>query len=466
MFTKILIANRGAIACRIIRTLRNMGISSVAVYAQADANSLHVEQADESYCLGDGRATETYLNQDRLFEIVHLCGAQAIHPGYGFLSENPDFVNRCEAEGIVFIGPTAEQMRAFGLKHSARELAQRSNVPLLPGSALLDTVEDATAAAAAIGYPIMLKSTAGGGGIGMQLCWDESELRNAYETVRRLSETNFSNSGVFLEKFIEFARHIEVQIFGDGTGKAIALGERDCSTQRRNQKVIEESPASNIPEKIRQQLYDTAVQLVSSVNYRNAGTVEYVYDQHTRQFYFLEVNTRLQVEHAVTEQLFNIDLVEWMVSLAANEFADLEDVKKSLSPKGHCIEVRIYAENPNKDFQPCAGLLSQVAFPTQPGLRIDHWIEAGLEVSPLFDPMLAKCIVHADDRPSALSQLDKVLADTELYGIETNIDYARKVLETEAFKNGGVFTRYLNDFPYHPSSVDVLSSGTMTTIQD
>ncbi len=319
MFTKVLIANRGAIATRIIRTLKQMGCQSVAVYNEADVDSLHVQQADEAYSLGHGRATDTYLNQDKLFEIIKQSGAQAVHPGYGFLSENAAFVKRCEDNGIAFIGPTTEQMESFGLKHTARQLAEDNHIPLLPGTDLLENVELALEQAEAIGYPVMLKSTAGGGGIGMQLCWDSTELKNSYASVRRMGESNFSNNGVFLEKFIQRARHIEVQVFGDGKGKAIAIGERDCSTQRRNQKVIEEAPAPNLHESARKDLHQTAMRLVKAVNYRNAGTVEFVYDQESGQFYFLEVNTRLQVEHGVTEEVFSIDLVEWMIKLAAQE---------------------------------------------------------------------------------------------------------------------------------------------------
>ena len=463
MFNKVLIANRGAIATRIIRTLRQLGVKSVAVYAEADIDSLHVVQADEAHSLGSGRASDTYLNQDKLLEIAQRSGVDAIHPGYGFLSENPGFVARCEAVGIVFIGPTPEQMRAFGLKHTARELARANKIPLLPGTDLLNDVDEAVTAAKAIGYPVMLKSTAGGGGIGMQLCGSDVELRKAFDSVRRLSESNFANSGVFLEKFIDRARHIEVQIFGDGRGHAVALGERDCSTQRRNQKVIEECPAPNIPDTVRQQLHSTAVRLVQAVEYRNAGTVEFVYDQREDKFYFLEVNTRLQVEHGVTEQVFGVDLVAWMLQLAAGDMTTLPAVP---AMHGHAIQVRVYAEDPNKDFQPCAGLLSEVQFPQQDNVRIDHWIESGIEISPFFDTMLAKVIVTADGREQARQQLDEVLAQTRLYGIETNIAYVQAVLNTSEFIEGRIYTRYLNSFVYQPHTIDVLSAGTMTTIQD
>lgn len=466
MFKKILIANRGAIATRIIRTIKKMQCQTVAIYNEADVDSLHVQHADESYSLGEGRAADTYLNQDKIFEIIKKSGADAVHPGYGFLSENPGFVERCEKNGIAFIGPTTEQMLAFGLKHTARQLAEDHNIPLLPGTGLLDDVSSALSEAETIGYPVMLKSTAGGGGIGMQLCWNSEELEKSYDSVRRLSENNFSNSGVFIEKFIEYARHIEVQVFGDGAGKAIALGERDCSTQRRNQKVIEETPAPNISDEVRAELQETAIRLAEAVNYRNAGTVEFVYDQESSLFYFLEVNTRLQVEHGVTEQVFNVDLVEWMIKLAAEEMQPLAALADGLKSTGHAIQARVYAEDPNKDFQPCAGLLSEVKFPQRDNLRIDHWLETGIEVPSLFDPMLAKVIVTADNREDAIEQLGSALADTTLYGIETNMQYVREILNTDIFKKGDIFTRYLNDFITHPCSIDVISSGTLTTIQD
>ncbi len=468
MFKKVLIANRGVIACRIIRTLGDMNITSVAVYADADADSLHVSQADEAWPLGDGSAAETYLDQDKLFAIIEQSGAEAVHPGYGFLSENPDFVQRCEKQGIVFLGPTTAQMAAFGLKHSARELAQRNDVPLLPGSGLLDSVEQALTEATRIGYPLMLKSTAGGGGIGMQLCANADELARTFDSVRRLSEANFSNNGIFLEKFIEHARHIEVQVFGDGNGAVIALGERDCSTQRRNQKVIEETPAPNIPSAVRAQMREVAIRLCAAVQYRSVGTVEYVYDPIDDAFYFLEVNTRLQVEHGVTEQIYAIDLIEWMVRLGANAIPPLAEIEKDLVAHGHSIQVRLYAEDPHKNFQPCAGLLSHVEFPAADGkdLRIEHWIESGIEVSPLYDPMLAKVIVHAQNRELALKAISTALYNTRLYGIETNQEFVSTILQTDIFHDGKIFTRYLNDFVYTPAVIDVLAGGTQTSIQD
>lgn len=468
MFEKVLIANRGAIATRIIRSLRKMGVQSVVVYAQADADSLHVEQADEAYSLGDGNVTDTYLNQDKLFLIIKESKAQAVHPGYGFLSENAEFVQRCQDNGVVFLGPTPTQMAAFGLKHCARELAQQNDVPLLPGSGLLIGVEQALTEAEDIGYPIMLKSTAGGGGIGMQLCHNPEELAKTFDSVTRVSEANFSDGGLFLEKFIERARHIEVQVFGDGKGKVIALGERDCSAQRRNQKVIEEAPAPNIPEPIRAHMNSTARRLCAAVNYRSAGTVEYIYDSESERFYFLEVNTRLQVEHGVTEQVFGVDLVRWMVLLGAAEMPALDVIESTLKARGHSIQMRLYAEDPNKNFQPCAGLLSDVVFPRSDGiaLRIDHWIERGITVSPNYDPMLAKIIVWEANRDQAIMALLRALDETHIYGIETNIEFVKHVLSTDAFSRGTIFTRSLNSLTHSPRSVDVVSGGTQTTIQD
>jgi len=295
MFTKVLIANRGEIACRIIRTLKKMGIKSVAIYSEPDAGASHVLDADEAVCVGGAPAAESYLNSKKILQVALNTGAQAIHPGYGFLSENADFAESCEAAGISFIGPTPQQMRQFGLKHTARDLAKQNNVPLLPGTGLLKDAVEAKLEAEKIGYPVMLKSTAGGGGIGMQLIWLEADLAGAFESVQRLSKNNFKDSGIYLEKYVQAARHIEVQIFGDGKGNVIALGERDCSVQRRNQKVIEETPAPNITQETRSALCETAVKLGSALNYRSAGTVEFVYDNASAQFYFLEVITRLAI---------------------------------------------------------------------------------------------------------------------------------------------------------------------------
>ena len=304
MFDKLLIANRGAIACRILRSLREMNVRSVAVYSDADISSLHIQDADEALSLGEGAAAHTYLDVEKILSAAQRSGAQAIHPGYGFLSENAAFAEACEAAQIAFVGPTPQQLRVFGLKHTARALAKQHNVPLLEGTELLENIDAALRAAEAIGYPVMLKSTAGGGGIGMRVCYSTTELSDAFEAVKRLGQNNFSDAGVFIEKYIERARHLEVQIFGDGQGDVLALGVRDCSVQRRNQKVIEETPAPNLPDGVADALCAAAISLAQAVNYRSAGTVEFVYDSATDRFYFLEVNTRLQVEHGVTEQVW------------------------------------------------------------------------------------------------------------------------------------------------------------------
>ncbi len=467
MFKKVLIANRGAIAVRIIRTLRKLDIQSLVVYSEADRDSLHVELADEAVSLGEGNATKTYLDQNRLFSVAKNHDAQAIHPGYGFLSENAEFAARCIKEGIVFLGPTEKQLRDFGLKHRAREIAEQNNIPLLPGSQLLTNLDEAKRTAKEIGFPIMLKSTAGGGGIGMSTCHNEVELVNAFESVKRLSKNNFSNDGVFVEKFISRARHIEVQVFGDGKGNALTLGERDCSAQRRNQKVIEETPAPNIPESVRTSLNQVAHTLASATHYQSAGTVEFIYDADTDDFFFLEMNTRLQVEHGITEQIFEIDLVEWMIKLGEETLADLKDLKANLNPKKHSIQVRIYAEDPNNQFQPSSGVLSQVYFPqNSDNVRIDHWIETGINISPYFDPMLAKIIITDTDRNSCLTRLKETLTKTTLYGIETNIDYVGEVLSQDVFAEGKITTGYLSTFRYSPHTINVLSPGTQTTIQD
>ncbi len=466
MFSKILIANRGAIATRIIRTLRAMNIASVAVYAESDRESLHVRDADEAVCLGSGAAAQTYLDAEKILAVARECGAEAIHPGYGFLSENAAFERACAAAGIAFIGPTARQIELFGLKHKARELALAAQVPLSPGTDLLQSLEESREAAAAIGYPVMLKSTAGGGGIGMQLCHDQADVDAAYDSVKRLGANNFADDGVFIEKFIARARHIEVQVFGDGQGGALALGERDCSSQRRNQKVVEECPAPHLDDTTREQLHRTAERLLASVNYRNAGTVEFIVDADTGAFYFLEVNTRLQVEHGVTERVFDVDLVRWMVELAAGQPFDLDTMRRTLRPQGHAVQVRLYAEDPYLEFQPCPGLLTAVDFPAQDGLRVDTWVEAGVEVSPYFDPMLAKLIAHGADRGEALSRLIDALDDTQLYGSQNNVDYLRRLMRDAVVQDGRVTTRYLDDFPYSPARIDVVQPGTQTTIQD
>jgi urea carboxylase len=464
MFDKVLIANRGEIACRIIRTLQRLRVGSVAVYSDTDRHSLHVTTADESLALGSGPAAETYLRQDKLLAAAHAAGAQAIHPGYGFLSENAVFAEACAAAGIVFIGPTPAQMRDFGLKHLARDLAARHGVALLPGSGLLSTVEEARSESARIGYPVMLKSTAGGGGIGMQLVRHDADLPEALRAVERLATKSFSRGGVFLEKYIERARHIEVQIFGNGAGEVIALGERDCSAQRRNQKIIEETPAPGISDATRSRLHESAIRLGTAVNYQSAGTVEFVYDTSTEQFYFLEVNTRLQVEHGVTEEVTGVDLVEWMIRQAAGETFALRVPRQRVAPMGASMEVRLYAEDPARQFRPSSGLITQAQFSAN--ARVETWVGDGTEVSALYDPLLAKIITAGTNRGEALAKMREALRDTNIAGIETNLDYLRQLIATPLFASGGMTTRALDSFAYAPRTIEVMVAGTQTTIQD
>ena len=462
MFGTVLIANRGEIAGRIARTLRRMGIAAAGVASDADRFSPVMRGMDRLARLGPGSAAQTYLNVDAIVAAARETGAEAVHPGYGFLSENIAFAERLAAERIRFIGPRPEHIKAFGLKHTARELAKKAGVPLLPGSDILKDAAEATAAAARIGYPVMLKSTAGGGGIGMHLCRDAAELAQRFESVSRLASGNFGDARLYLERFVSRARHVEVQIFGDGAGQVVALGTRDCSLQRRNQKVIEEGPASNLTDAVRAQLEQSATVLGRSVSYESAGTVEFVFDAERNEPYFLEVNTRLQVEHPVTEEIFGVDLVEWMVRQAAGDL--VLPLQQSLVAQGHAMEARVYAENPARDFQPSTGTITALSFPDD--IRLESWIERGGEISPFYDPMLAKIVVHGETREAARAKLEAALKQSQLWGVETNLDYLAHVAALPAFATGEALTATLKDFAYAPASVDVLSPGAQTSLQD
>ncbi|MGY2289515.1 urea carboxylase [Pseudomonas sp. SDO528_S397] len=462
MFHTVLIANRGEIAVRAIRTLKRLGIKSVAVYSQPDRNAAHVSMADVAIALDGEKAADSYLRIDKILAAAAQTGAQAIYPGYGFLSESAEFADACEAAGIAFIGPTGTQIREFGLKHRARELAAAAQVPMTPGTGLLDSLEHALHEAARIGYPVMLKSTAGGGGIGLTRCDDEAGLREAYDGVKRMGEQFFRDSGAFLERFVDQARHIEVQIFGDGQGTVVALGERDCSLQRRNQKVVEETPAPHLPAATRAALHRAAVQLGESVQYRSAGTVEFIYDGACDEFYFLEVNTRLQVEHPVTEMVTGLDLIECMLRVGAGDALDWPALRRA--PSGCAIEVRIYAEDPLKNFQPSPGVLTEVYFPSD--VRVDGWVSTGTEVSAFYDPMIAKLIVHADDREQAIAKLQAALGATRLQGIASNLDYLRQIVAEPRFLAGQVWTRMLDSCVFNPSVIEVLEPGTHSSVQD
>lgn len=474
MFSKVLIANRGAIAVRIEKTLKKMNIKSVAIYTRADQDSLHVDMADEAFCLGDGTVSETYLNEDKIIEIAKTSGAGAIHPGYGFLSENSAFARKCNDNGIVFIGPKPEQMELFGLKHSAREIARRAGVPMLEGTGLLESVEEALDEAEEMGYPVILKSTAGGGGIGMRVCRNAEELSAAYTSCKHLAEANFSNAGVFLEKYLEKARHIEVQIFGNEYGEVVALAERDCSVQRRNQKVMEECPAVGISDEKRNEIKEAARRLACEVGYKSAGTVEFLYDTQSGGFYFLEVNTRLQVEHGVTEEVLGIDLVEWMIKEAAGELRGLDRLFGEY--RAFSIQCRIYAEDGLRNFIPSAGRLDYVEFPADvcsfgniadgDGIRVETWIQKGTTVSSNYDPMLAKLIVKAATRDEAISKMMKALKATKIYGVTTNIDYLCSFMDTEPYRKGDLFTHILDGFTYREKKLEVIDGGIHTSVQD
>ena len=458
----VLVANRGAIATRIIRTLRRIGIRSIAVYSEADAGSLHVSHADKAVCIGPAAAAESYLDIPAIIAAAKDNGAGYIHPGYGFLAENAEFAEACEAAGIVFVGPRPEHMRTFGLKHSARALAAEQGVPLAPGTGLLTDEEEAVRAASAIGYPVILKATAGGGGIGMRICEDEAAVRQGYEGVVRQGTNSFSNAGVFLERYIAKARHIEVQVFGDGEGRVMPLGERDCSLQRRNQKVVEEAPAPQLFNAVRGELIAAAVRLAQAANYRSAGTVEFLFDTERQEFFFLEMNTRLQVEHGVTEEVMGIDLVEWMVRGAAGDYAFMDG--PAPVPSGHSVQVRLYAEDPALDYRPTTGTLTALHFPDT--VRAETWCEAGSTVSAWYDPMIAKLISHADTREGAIAAMQRALEESHIEGIETNLRWLRDVLGDDGFTSGKVTTSLLETVAHNPQSIRVVSGGTATTVQD
>ncbi len=460
MIQRVLIVNRGEIAVRIIKTLKKMGKVAIAIYNEADTNTAHMLEADEAFYIGSGSVSETYLKIDAILKIIKEQNIDAVHPGYGLLSENSTFATNLENLGIVFLGPTPQQIEAFGLKHKAREIAIKSGLPILTGTGLLSSYKEAQEAANSIGYPVILKSTGGGGGIGMQICYTKDELESAYQTVVSLAEKNFSNGGVFLEKFLVTARHVEVQIFGDGKGGGIVLGDRDCSIQRRSQKIIEETPAPNISDDIRQALYNGARNLMKQVMYRSAGTIEFLYDETNKEFYFLEVNTRLQVEHTITEEVFNIDIVEAMVLLQEERFNFPKDPK----PTGASMQFRLYSEDPYKNYMPATGLVTKLNFPEE--ARIDTWIREGIEVSPLFDPLLAKIIVTAENREKCVKKAIDILSKTTIEGVETNLEFLLAIAKSGSFAQANLSTKFLDTFHYTSTAIDIVSPGTFTTIQD
>ncbi|MFF9407544.1 urea carboxylase [Streptomyces anandii] len=469
--TAVLVANRGEIARRVIRTARRMGLGTVAVFSDADRAAPHVREADHAVRLGPAPARASYLRGEAIIEAALAQGAGIIHPGYGFLSENAVFARAVEEAGLRFAGPTADQITAFGEKHTARALAKAAGVPLLAGTELLASAEEAVAAASSIGLPVMVKATGGGGGIGMQACATADEVRGAFARVAALAESNFGSAGVFLERLVRSARHVEVQVFGDGTGRIAVFGDRDCSLQRRNQKVIEEAPAPALPPHVRALMHDSSRRLLASVGYRGAGTVEFVYDPVREEAAFLEVNTRLQVEHPVTEEAFGVDLVELMLVLARDGGVEDAVFEREWTPAGHAVEARVYAEDPGKDSLPSSGLITRAAFPGQgadnmPGVRVDGFAETGLEVSPYYDPMLAKVIAKGPTRQAAFDVLGRALAASRVDGIVTNLGLLRELTSRDEVREAVHSTSTLATTADPEPRIDVLVPGAMTTVQD
>ena len=458
----VLVANRGEIAVRVLRTVRALGWRGVVVHSDADAGSAAVRLADEAIRVGPGPVDQSYLDTAAVLAAAKSCGADLLHPGYGLLSENAEFATACEAQGVAFAGPTPDQIRAFGEKHRARDLAEDAGLPLCPGTGLLSSTDEAIQLAEEIGYPLLLKASSGGGGIGMELCDGPDALRASWEKVRRLAEAHFGRGDAFLERYVARARHVEVQIFGDGEGRVATLGERDCSLQRRRQKVFEETPAPELSDRLRSEMHEAAAAIARSVAYRSAGTVEFLVDVERDCFYFLEVNTRLQVEHGVTEAIYGVDLVEWMLRLAAGEAAVLPE--RLPTPSGHALEVRLYAEDPSRDFQPSTGTLGRVAFPAE--VRVDTWVRSGTEITPFYDPLLAKVVAHGPDRRAAIAALDAALARTRLDGIPTNLAWSRDALALPDFVAGTHDTGSLAAVAHAPLALDVVAPGIATTVQE
>ncbi|MFL5259677.1 MAG: acetyl/propionyl/methylcrotonyl-CoA carboxylase subunit alpha [Hyphomicrobiales bacterium] len=448
MFSSILIANRGEIACRIERTARRLGLRTIAVYSEADARALHVRNADEAYLIGPPPARESYLNTKRILEIAVEARAECIHPGYGFLSENPDFAEACRNKGIVFVGPPPEAIRAMGHKDSAKHLMRKARVPVVPGYDGVDQdVRTLARAGDDVGYPVMIKAVAGGGGKGMRRVARSSEFLDALASCRREAAAAFGDDRVIIEKFIPDPRHVEVQIIADARGTCLHLLERDCSLQRRHQKVIEEAPASKLPRTIRESMCRAAVAAAKAVGYVGAGTVEFVAGTRSggevSDFYFLEMNTRLQVEHPVTEEILGLDLVEHQLRIAAGE--DLALSQDEVRPRGHAIEARIYAENPASGFLPQTGRLHVLSWPRgEEGLRIDSGVEAGDEITSFYDPMIAKMIAHAETREAAIDKLGLALRQTAILGLTSNVGFLGKVLDHPLFRAGGATTAFID----------------------
>jgi|BEDMetMinimDraft_2_1075160.scaffolds.fasta_scaffold01415_4 pyruvate carboxylase subunit A len=442
-FDKVLVANRGEIALRVMRACRELGIKTVAVYSEADANSVHVRYADEAYLLGPAAPTESYLRLDKIIDIAVKCKADAIHPGYGFLAENPDFPKACESNGIEFIGPPAKAMEVMGSKVEARATMLRSDVPLLPGTGPIEGEQEAVKRAKEIGYPVIIKASGGGGGIGMRIVNNEEELLPAIESCSKAAKSAFGDPTVYMEKYAHNPRHIEVQIIGDKYGNVVYLGERECSIQRRHQKIIEESPSPVVDEELRRQMGEAAVRAAKAVGYYNAGTVEFIYSDG--KFYFLEVNARLQVEHPVTEFVTSFDLVKEQISVAAGN--PLSFSQKDIVLRGHAIEFRINAEDPKKSFLPAPRKITRFVVPGGPGIRLDTGFVEGSDVPPFYDSLIAKLIVYGRDRAEAIERGKRALMEMQIVGPATTIPYHLAILNSKDFVDGNLSTHFIQDHP-------------------
>ncbi|MGO9519648.1 MAG: acetyl-CoA carboxylase biotin carboxylase subunit [Candidatus Korobacteraceae bacterium] len=441
MFKRVLIANRGEIAVRIIRACREMGIESVAVFSEVDRKALHVRKADYAYHIGPATASESYLNFDKILDVARRSQAEAIHPGYGFLSENARFARACADAGLKFIGPTPESMEMMGSKTRARQHMKRAGVPFVPGSEHGLDIEAAERLAEQIGYPVMLKAAAGGGGKGMRMVVKPEELRSAYENASSEAQRSFGDNEIYLEKFIANPRHVEMQIFGDEHGNAVYLGERECSVQRRHQKVMEESPSPIVDEDMRRRMGEVAVRVAKAANYHNAGTVEFLVDEQ-RNFYFLEMNTRLQVEHPVTELVTGLDLVHLQMHVAAGEKLPFQ--QEQIKVRGHAIECRVYAEDPDNNFFPSPGQITRLISPSGPGIRRDSGMYEGWKVPIEYDPLLAKLIGYGETRDDAIDRLLRALYEYFVGGIKTNISLFRRILRDPDFRAGKLDTGFLD----------------------
>lgn len=441
-FKKILIANRGEIALRVIRTCREMGIKTVAVYSTADKDSLHVRFADEAVCIGKPSSADSYLNIPHLMSAMEITNADAVHPGYGFLAENAKFAEICGEHGIKFIGPTPDQIRSMGDKITAKETMIKAGVPVVPGSGgLLESVDQAKGIAKEIGYPVILKATAGGGGKGMRVVWEEAEIEKAYNTAKAEALASFKNDGVYMEKFVEEPRHIEIQVAGDRYGKVCHMSERDCSIQRRHQKLVEESPSPFMTDDLRERMGAAAVKAAEAIGYESVGTIEFLVDKH-RNFYFMEMNTRIQVEHCVTEEVTNFDLIKEQIKIAAGEPIS----GKHYFPEMHAIECRINAEDPYNDFRPSPGKITVLHQPGGHGIRVDSHVYAGYVIPPYYDSMIAKIIAVARTRKEAIDTMSRALSEYVIEGVKTTIPFHQQLMKNDDFINGNFTTKFLETF--------------------